>query len=71
MFVKKNASIKCQNVNSRNKAVGKKYFNTDCYVKRKEHRKAKKYYYRVRSIENHKVLVSKSRDYKNTLQTVL
>ena len=71
MFVKKNASIKCQNVNSRNKAVGKKYFNTDCYVKRKEYRKAKKYYYRVCSIENHKVLVSKSRDYKNTLQTLL
>lgn len=38
-------------------------------MKRKEHRKAKKYYYRVRSIENHKVLVSKSRDYKNTLHT--
>ena len=32
-----------------------------------EYRKAKKYYYRVRSIENHKVLVGKSRNYKNTL----
>jgi hypothetical protein len=29
--------------------------------------KQKSYYYRVRSIEYHKVLVSKSRDYKNTL----
>ena len=53
-FVKKNASIKCQNVNSCNKAVGKNYFNTD--VKRKEYRKTKRYY-RVCSIENHKVLV--------------
>ena len=46
---------------------GKRYFNSDCYVKRKNYRRSKKYYYRVRSSINYDDLVCKSREYKKTL----
>ena len=45
----------------------KKYFNNDCYTKRKAYRKAKKYFYRVRSSENYNNMVVKSKEYKKTL----
>ena len=46
----------------------KKYFNSECYVKRKAYRKSKKYFYRVRSVVNHNDMICKSKEYKNVLK---
>ncbi|CAG2205247.1 unnamed protein product [Mytilus edulis] len=68
MFVKindKNVKKKCNS----QFVHRKKYFNSECYIKRKNYRRSKKYYYRVRSTINYDDLVCKSREYKKTLKT--
>ena len=55
-------SLKCRSTCS------KRYFNSECYVKRKDYRKSKKYYYRLRTNDAHSDMVCKSKVYKKTLQ---
>ncbi|CAC5377267.1 unnamed protein product [Mytilus coruscus] len=66
MFVKcnSNAQKKC----NKRYTHCKKYFNSECYVKRKAYRRSKKYHYRVRSVVNHQNMVCKSKEYKKILQ---
>jgi hypothetical protein len=65
MFVYINPQKKCSN---KHNSGSKRYFNSDCYMKRKAHRKSKKYYYRVRSNENYCDMVCRSKEYKKTIQ---
>jgi hypothetical protein len=53
---------------TKSKTSFKKYFNTDCYMKRREYRKAKKHYKKVRNDNNYNNMVIKSKEYKKTLQ---
>ena len=65
MFVKVSSD---KNVLNSKRNNCKKYFNSECYIKRKAYRKAKKYHYRVRTVDNHNDLVCKSKEYKNVLK---
>ena len=54
--------------NKKFKVNRKSYFDSNCHVKRKEYRRAKKYFQRVRSDVNHNDMVSKGKEYKKALQ---
>ena len=65
MFVYINPQKKCSN---KHNTCSKRYFNSDCYMKRKAYRKSKKYYYRVCSNENYCDMVCRCKEYKKTIQ---
>ncbi|CAC5391781.1 unnamed protein product [Mytilus coruscus] len=67
MFVKINNSSAHKNLKRQN-LRSKRYFNSDYYVKRKEYRKSKKYFYRVRSTINYKDMVCKNKECKKILK---
>jgi hypothetical protein len=56
--------------NNKKRAISssRRYFNADCYVKRKMYRKPQNYHQRVRTTVAHLDMISKSKEYRKTLQ---